>query len=72
MLTSAVTYKQRLLHQNEFAQLLHIYGVDKCYGLDKSCSRKLLQSSAKKVMSNFAKKTRSFLAAVQFVTSLNV
>ena len=69
MLTSAVNLKQRLLHENEIVQLLHNY---KCYGVDQSRFRKLLESSAKNVKNNYSKTTPSFLPAVQFVTSLNV
>ena len=69
MLTSAGIYKQRLLHENEIAQLLHNY---KCYGVDQSHFRKPLQSSAKNVQNNYFENTRSFLPAVQFVTGLNV
>ena len=68
MFTSAVIYKQSLLHENEIVQLLHNY---KCYGVVLSCFKKPLQSSAKKVKSNYPKTTRSFLPVVQFVTTLN-
>ena len=68
MLTSAVTYKQNLLHENEIVQLLHNC---KCYGIVLSRFKKPSQSSSKKVKSNYPKTTRSFLLVVQFVTSLN-
>ena len=69
MLTSPVIYKQRLMHLNEIVQLLSNY---KCDGVDQSVSRRLLQSSVKNVKNNYPKTTRSFLPAVQFVTSLNI
>ena len=56
MLTSAVIYKQRLLHENEIVQLLHNY---KCYGVDQSRFRRPLQSSDKNVKNNYPKKTVS-------------
>ena len=68
MLTSAVIYKQKFLHENEIVQLLHNY---KCYGVEQSHFRKPLKSSAKNVNNNYRKTTRSFLPTVQFVTSLN-
>ena len=49
MLTSAIIYKQRLLHENEIVQLLHNY---KCYDVDQSRFRKPLQSSATNVKYN--------------------
>ena len=69
MFTSAVIYKQSLLHENEIVQLLHIY---KCYGIDQSRFRKRLQSSVKNVKNNYLKTNLSFLQIVKFVTSLNV
>ena len=57
MLTSAVIYKQRLLHENEIVQLLHNY---KCYGVDQGCFRKLFQSSIKNVKNNYFKKPVHF------------
>ena len=70
MFTSAVIYKQSLLHENEIVQLLYNY---KCYGVDQSHFRKPLQSSLLNVKNNnYFKETHSFLLAVQFVTSLNV
>ena len=42
MLTSAVIYKQRFLHENEIVQLLYNY---KCYDVDQIYFRKPLQSS---------------------------
>ena len=56
MLTSAVIYKQRLLHENEIVQLLHNY---KCYGVDQSRFRRPLQSSDKNVKNNYPKETGS-------------
>ena len=64
MLTPAVIYKQRLLHENEIVQLLHNY---KCYGVVLSRFRKSLQSSAKNVKNNNPKTTGSFLTVAQFV-----
>ena len=55
MLTSAVIYKQRLLHENEIVQLLHNY---KCYGVQQSRFRKPLQSSVKNVKNNDLKNER--------------
>ena len=69
MLTSALIYKQRLLHENGIVQLLHNY---KSYGIDQSHFRKPIRSSAKNVKNNYLKKTRLLLPAVQFLTSLNV
>ena len=46
MLTSAVIYKQRFLHENE---IVHC----KSYGIDQSRFRKPLQSSAKNVENNY-------------------
>ena len=66
MLTSAVIYKPKLLHENEIVQLLHNY---KCYGVDQSHFRKPLQSSAKNVKNNYRKSIRSFLPAIK--TALN-
>ena len=57
------------MDEYKIVQLLHNY---KCYGVDQSRFRKLLQSSAKNLKNNFPKTTRSFLPAVQFVSSLNV
>ena len=57
------------MDEYKIVQLLHNY---KCYGVDQSRFRKLLQSSAKNLKNNFPKMTRSFLPAVQFVSSLNV
>ena len=68
MPTSAVIYKQRLLHENEIVQLLYNY---KCYGTDQSCFRKPSQSSAKNVKNNYPKTTLSFSPAVQVLTSLS-
>ena len=68
MFTSAVIYKQSLLHENEIVQLLHNY---KYHGVILSHFQNRLQSSAKKVKSNYPKTTRSFLPVVQFVTTLN-
>ena len=61
MFTSAVIYKQSLLHENGIVQLLHNY---KCYSVVLSRFRKPLQRSAKKVKNNY----RLFLPFVQFVT----
>ena len=68
MLTSAVIYKQRILHLNEIVQLLYNY---KCYSVDQNLSRKPLQSTVKNVKNNYRKNNRSFLPAIQTVTSLN-
>ena len=68
MSTSAVIHKQRFLHKNEIAQLLHNY---KCYAVGQRRFRKLSQSSAKNVKNNYREKTRSFLPVVQIVTSFN-
>ena len=65
---SAVIYKGRLLHEIEIVQLLHNH---KYYGVDQSRFAKPLESSAKNIMNNYPKTTRSFLPAVQFVTNLN-
>ena len=46
MLTSAVIYKQRFLHEDE---IVHC----KSYGIDQSRFRKPLQSSAKNVENNY-------------------
>ena len=62
MLRSAVIYKQRLLHENKIAQLLHNC---KCYGVDQNHFRKHLQSSAKNVKYNYAKTTQ-YLGMYQF------
>ena len=66
MPTSAVIHKQRLLHENEIVQLLHSYT---CYGVQQSRFRTSSQSSAKNVKNNYPEKTRSFLPAVQILTS---
>ena len=66
--TSAIIHKQRLLHENEIVRLLHNY---KCYGFEQSHFRKPSRSSAKNVKNNYTEKTRSFLRAVQILTSLN-
>ena len=55
MSTSAVIYKQKLLHENEIVQLFHNY---KCYGGDQSRFRKPSESSAKNVKNNCPKTTR--------------
>ena len=53
MLTSAVIYKQRLLHEKDIVQLLLNY---KYYSVDQSRFRKLLQSSVKNLKDNFPPK----------------
>ena len=68
MHTSAVIHKQRLLHKNKIARLLHNY---KCYGVEQRRFRKLSQSSVKNVKNNYREKIRSFLPVVQILTSFN-
>ena len=69
MLTSVVSYKQRLLHETRW---YNHFIITNAMVLTKAVLRKPLQSSAKNLKNNYGIKTRSFLPAVQSVTSLNV
>ena len=53
MFTSAVIFKQSLLHENEIVQLLHNH---KCSGVDQSRFRKPLQSSHKNIKATTLKR----------------
>ena len=55
MITLAVIYKQKLLHENEIAKYIHNC---KCYGVSQIHFIKPLQSSAKTVKNNYPKTTR--------------